>query len=249
MFVSASTDCFAELPLMEAIEKLEEFEYSCVEIAIHENGIQLKPSEVAANLERAVNLCRLTHRLDLAAYSVEFGVEGEEAYRQFQAICRLAKATKVVTLTIRTSEQGTPFNEEVERLRKLVAIATVEGVRVAIRNEAGRISEDVGTITVLCDHVEGLGLALDPSHFVFGPQAGKNYDPLLKYVYHVILRDTSEQAFQVRVGQGLIEYGRLVSTLERVGYDRALSVHVLPQADLDHIGELRKMRLLLESLL
>ena len=71
----------------------------------------------------------------------------------------------------------------------------------------------------------------------------------MKYVYHVRLRDTSKDQLQVRVGQGEVEYGRLINQLNKVGYDRALCVDILPMADADQFAELRKMRLLLESLL
>ena len=71
----------------------------------------------------------------------------------------------------------------------------------------------------------------------------------MKYVSHVRLRDSTEQDMQVRVGQGIIEYGRLVNQLSKVNYRRALCVHIDELPDLDHVGELRKMRLLLESLL
>ena len=46
-----------------------------------------------------------------------------------------------------------------------------------------------------------------------------------------------------------MEYGKLFNQLERVGYKRALSVHLPPLENVDQVGELRKMRLLLESLL
>jgi sugar phosphate isomerase/epimerase len=71
----------------------------------------------------------------------------------------------------------------------------------------------------------------------------------MKYVSHVRLRDSTEQDMQVRVGQGIIEYGRLVNQLSKVDYRRALCVHITELPDIDHVGELRKMRLLLESLL
>ncbi len=47
------------------------------------------------------------------------------------------------------------------------------------------------------------------------------------YVKHVHLRDTgrAQGKFQVRVGQGEIEYGRIINQLERQNYDRLLSVH------------------------
>jgi sugar phosphate isomerase/epimerase len=144
---------------------------------------------------------------------------------------------------------GTPFNAEIERLRMLVALATNESVRVGLLTEGGRMTENPDTAGVFCDNVKGLGITLDPSHYVFGPQAGANYEPLMKHVYHVRLRDSNKTALQVRVGQGEVEYGRLVNQLAKFKYDRALCVDIIPQPDIDQMGEMRKMRLLLESLL
>ena len=249
MLVAASTDCYPDLPLEEALTKLGDLEYTNVEIAMSESSRQLKPSQVAADVEQAVSICRDTHRLDIVAYDLTIGAEGEEYYYQFQEICRLAKATKVVTLSVPSGEVGTPFNEEVERLRKLVDIAALQGVRVGIRSQIGRLSEDPDTVAVLCDNVKGLGLTLDPSHYICGPHRGRSIDKLMKYVYHVHLRDSKKDMLQVRVGQGEVDYGRLISQLLRQNYDRALSVNMQPMADVDQMVELRKIRLLLESLL
>jgi len=71
----------------------------------------------------------------------------------------------------------------------------------------------------------------------------------MKYVYHVHLRDTNKKAFQVRVGQGDIEYGRIIGQLQKLKYNRALTVNIAEQEGVDHVGELRKLRLLLGSLL
>jgi sugar phosphate isomerase/epimerase len=65
----------------------------------------------------------------------------------------------------------------------------------------------------------------------------------------VHLRDTTKDKLQVRVGQGQIEYGRLVTQLAKVRYNRALVVHICEMEGVDHAAEMRKMRLLLESLL
>jgi sugar phosphate isomerase/epimerase len=249
VFVAASTECFGDLPLQEAINRLTDLEFSAVEIAIDEDGEQLRPSEVQTHFDRAVTLCRDTHRLDVVAYTVNITATGDEYYRQFRTICRLAKATKVVTLTVPSGELGTPFNEEVERLRRLVDFAAMEGARVGLRSQIGRLSEDPDTTIVLCDNVKGLGVTLDPSHYLCGPHANRSLDKLMKYVYHVHLRDSTKDQLQVRVGQGEIDYGRLISQLRQVGYDRALSIHMVDQDDIDHVGELRKLRLLLESLM
>ncbi len=249
MIVVASTECYAGLPLAEAISKLNDLEYTGVEIAIHEHGGPIRPSEVLADTDRAIARCRDTHRLDIAAYSVEIDATGEAYYAQFEAIAKLAKATKVVTLVIPSGLLGTPFNEEVERLRKLVSIAELQGVRVGMLSQVGHLSEDPDTVAVLCDNVKGLGLGFDPSQYICGPHHNKNVDKLMKYVYHVHLRDTKKDQMQVRVGQGEVDYGRLVGLLRQAGYNRALSVHISAMPDVDHMVELRKMRLLLESLL
>lgn len=248
MFVCASTECFPELSLEDALGRLVDLEFTSVEIAIKEAPGQLRPSLVLADLEKAVAICRDTHRLTPVTYEVDLQA-GDDYYKQFAACCRLAKATKVVTITVPGAELGTPFNAEIERLRELVGIASRDGVLVGVKTEVGRITQSPETAVVLCDNVKGLGITLDPSHFVCGPHKGASYDQVFKHVYHVHLRDTQKDKFQVRVGQGEIEYGRLITQLSMAKYNRALSVHIPPMPDVDHVGELRKMRLLLESLL
>ncbi len=251
MFVAASTDCFSQLPLAEALERLVDLEYTSIEIALREDGRQLKPSDVLADPEGVLHICRKTHRLTPCAYFFDMSTEDPRYYQAFTACCKLAKATKVVSITVPSAELGTPFNAEIERLRELVKIAHEEQVLVSMKTQSGCLTEDPTTAQVLCDNVKGLGITLDPSHYLFGPKAGANYDNLLKYVYHLHLRDTNKKALQVRVGQGEVEYGKLVTQLAKFRYDRALCVQILDtaNADCDHFAEMRKIRLLLESLL
>ncbi len=118
-----------------------------------------------------------------------------------------------------------------------------------MKSQIGRLSEDPDTVKVLCDNVLGLGLTLDPSQYYCGPYRNKNTDKIMPYVFHTHLRDSKKDQLQVRVGQGEIEYGKLISSLQRVKYDHALSIQILPMADVDQRQELRKLRLLLDSLL
>jgi len=247
VFVSASTECFSDLPFAESLDRLVDLEYTSVEFALIESGKQLRPSQVLEDLDRTVKLCRDTHRLTPAAYTVDMP-EGPQYYQQFAACCKLAKATKVVTIAVPAAELGTPFNAEIERLRELVQIAAVDGILVGLITETGKLTENPDTAIALCNNVKGLGITLDPSHYISGPHRG-GYDQLLKHVVHTHLRDTKKDKLQVRVGQGEVEYGKLVTQLSMVGYQRALSVHMQPLPDTDHDGEMRKIRLLLESLL
>lgn len=248
MFVAASTECFPDLSLPEAAEVLADLQFTAIEIPLYESGPGLKPSEVHHDLERSARFCRDTHRLDIAALNIELA-PGPDYYAHFTSCCKLAKLIKVVTLVVPCSELGTPFNEEIERLRKLVEIASLESAVVALKTQIGRMTQAPDTAVVLCDNVKGLRLALDPSHYIAGPHQGNPIDKVMKYVQHVHLRDSTKQKLYVRVGQGEIDYGRLIQQLEKVRYDRALSVEMTPLEGFDHRGEMRKMRLLLESLL
>lgn len=249
MFVAAASRCFSGLPLDTALRRLVDLEYTSVEVMIHESDGHLKPSEVLADPDHAVRICRRTHRLTPCAFSIEIEAPEEAYYPQFAACCRLAKAVKVVTMTVRSAELGTPYNAEVERLRAVVSIALIEGVRVGLLTEVGRMTQDPDTAVVLCNSVKGLGITLDPSHFICGPHAGARFEQVMKYVYHVRLRDSSKDRFQVRVGQGEVEYNRLINQLNKVHYDRALCVDLAEMPGVDQLSEMRKMRLLLESLI
>lgn len=247
MLVAASTECFGHLPLQEAVDRLLDLEFTSVEISIDESGEQLKPSEVLADLNGSIEQCLDTRRMNIVGYAVNITATGEAYFEQFEACCKLAKATKVVTITIPSGEHGTPFNEEIEKLKRCVDIANLEGVRVALKTETNCLSADPDTVCILCEHAKGLGVALDPSHFIYDRPKAVDYDRLLKYVFQVYLRDTTKEKLQVRVGQGVVEYGRLVDRLLAQKYENALTVHVVPSPDMDHAAELRKMRLLLES--
>jgi sugar phosphate isomerase/epimerase len=248
VIVCVSTESFPDLPLAAAMERLAELEYTAVEIDVHETGGHLRPAEVAAQPDAAVKACSDLQRLRPVA--VSFAVaESPDADSLFTASCKLAKSLGVVTMVVESSELGTPFNGEIERLRRMVAIAAMLDAVVAVKTTAGRMTPDAETTASLCRNVPGLGVTLDPSHFIFGHKKSASWEPILKYVRHVHLRDTKPDTFQVRIGQGSVEYGRLFSQLERVGYGRALCAHMPPLSGVDQPAELRKMRLLLESLL
>jgi len=250
VFVCASTDCFTDLPKDEVLPTLVDLEFTAVELPVRDDArAWYSPAQVVKSFDHALEAFRDTHRLTIAALVVEPTGPRTDYYEQFTACCKLAKALKVVPLVVPAAELGTPFNEEIERLRELVRIASLDGCQVAMRTEIGCMTEDPDTAVVLCNNVKGLGLSLDPSHYVAGPRQGRDYSKVIPYVYHVRLRDSTKSKLHVRVGQGEIDYGKLLSQLEKVGYNRALCVHMPPLEGHDHRAEMRKIRLLLESLL
>ena len=69
MFVCVSTECFPNLSLREAMERLSELEFNAVELDVHEDGRHLRPGPVAADPEAAVAECSDLQRLRPVAVS------------------------------------------------------------------------------------------------------------------------------------------------------------------------------------
>jgi sugar phosphate isomerase/epimerase len=254
VFVACSTLCFSREPLESALRHIAELEFDKIELAVTEGGSHLKPSQVAEHPEAAMHRLRNGPSLSPAALNLDFGdPEPDPAVvrRRFEALCRLAKPLTVAVLTIPAAPLGTPFDDEVKRLSGLAGLAMREGLVLAVETHSKTLTADPAAAAALCQAVPGLGLTLDPSHYLQGGQ--KDYDAVFPYVQNVHLRDTGKAPgeFQVRVGQGDIEYGRIVNLLERHGYDRALTISILDGLDnpFDVEVEVRKLKLLLESLL
>jgi sugar phosphate isomerase/epimerase len=158
----------------------------------------------------------------------------------------------VPVVSIEAGHIDTPIDDEAERLAKLLRIADGEGILLSVATLIGTHTQTPDGAVALCERVPGLGLTLDPSHYTAGPHQGKSYDAVFAHVRHVQLRDTGRgpNQFQVRVGQGEIEYGRVVAQLARHRYGRALAVDIrdIPDAPFPMEPEVRKLKYLLESL-
>ncbi len=253
MYVACSTLCFARHPLERALRIIGELEFSKLDVAIHEKGPHLRPSEVAQDVPLAAQRIRIGPSLSPAAFSVEIEADTPDDYqRQLRAVCRLARMSAVTTITVPAAPVGKSLEEEVKRLAPLVRLADTEGIILTVPTRIGTLTEAPEVCAQLCERVPGLGLMLDPSHFIAGPHQGKSFEVVYPFVRHVHLRDTGRgpDQFQVRVGQGEVEYGRIVAQLSRHGYDRLLTVaiHDIPDAPFAMDAEVRKLKYLLESL-
>ena len=252
MFVACSTLGFGRYSLEHALRSIGELHFSKFEVAIHEHGCQLKPSQVAADVQEAAARLRYGPGLTPIAFSVEIDAAEEEWNRQFQAVCRLARIAAVPLVTVRPASLEVPLEAEVRRLGQLIRIADGDGILVSVATLIGTHTQTPDLAVGLCEKVPGLGLTLDPSHFTAGPHQGKNYDSVFPHVRHVHLRDTGRgpNQFQVRVGQGEVEYGRIVSQLSRYRYERSLTIDIrdIPDSPFAMEPEVRKLKYLLESM-
>ncbi|MCH8827953.1 MAG: sugar phosphate isomerase/epimerase [Planctomycetes bacterium] len=247
MYIAASTRCFSSQSFEDACQTIGDLEYDKVEIWMCEAGDHLKPSAVAADPERFAAQYRETTRLKPVAFCLSDAADSQVV----AGISKVAKLIRVTQITLPASPQGTPFNTEIDRLRELVAMTNQDGIQLSVLIANGTLMEDPQTAVEFCQSVPGLGLSLDPSHFIHGPHAGEAHDQVYPFVYQVHLRDTSKDNPQVPVGLGDVDYSRLVNQLRRARYGLALTVDIdakLCEND-SHALEMRKLRMLLESLL
>ena len=254
MFVACSTLCFAREPLESALRHIAELEFDKIDLALVEGGPHLRPSEAAADPEAALHRIRYGPSLTPASLDLDFGdADPKLLARRFEAMCRLAKPLTVAVLTIPAAPLGTPFDDEVRRLTALNDVAVRHGLVLSLETHSATVTADPAAAAALCKAVAGLGLTLDPSHYIHGPHQGGSFDEVYPFVQNAHFRDTGKRPgeFQVRVGQGDVEYGRVVSQLERHGYNRSLTVSILDRDDnpFDTEVEVRKLKLLLESLI
>jgi sugar phosphate isomerase/epimerase len=251
MLVACSDLCFTHLDLNDAMRAMREMHFAKADLAIHETGPHLKPSEVHRDVNRVASRLR-AENLPLAAFHFApadpFGPEGRDHLR---SVGRLARVLSVPVLTVAAAPAGGDMDAEVSRLTDWCKLAAAEGVILTIETHGETLTARPEVAQELCARVPGLGITLDPSHYVSGPHAGANYDALFKYVRHVRLRDSGKKPgeFQVRIGQGQLDYGRILTKLEQNHYDRTLTVDFRNRADSPFPvePEVRKLKYLLES--
>ena len=250
MYIACSTLCFGKSSFEQTLRSINDLHFQKVDLAIHESGPHLRPSDIAADVNRHAQNLRSTG-LMYAAFHVEIDAAEPERFKEhLRAVCRLARLLTVPVVTIAAAPLGTDLNDEVKRMTMLTKLAEAEGVILSVETNRATLTADPASALELCKRVPGLGVTLDPSHYVGGPLPRAEYDELYPHVRHVRLRDTTPDRPQVRIGQGQIEYGKIVTLLERENYARALTVDIrdVPQNDYPIEPEVRKLKFLLESM-
>lgn len=253
MYVTCSTLCFASLSLEEALHTIRRLQFTKADLAIHSDGPHLTPEEVVADPVRVSQRLRASS-LGFAAFHLDLKPSlDRQTLTQLQVISRLARVLTVPVLTVPAAPTGSDVEAEIQRLVPWSEIVTAEGVILCLETTRGTLTEDPATAEMLCRRVPGLALTLDPSHYHVTPRGPVNHDSLYEFARHVRLRDSgaAQEMFQVRVGQGEIEYSRIIGQLERFDYARSLTVDYRDVADnpFPVEPEVRKLKYMLESLI
>lgn len=246
MQIAGSTRSLWEMPLGAACSQLQDLGFDKCELWVNDSYEQLKVSDIVTQADSVISELRESSRVSPVAIFIDQEVSLEE----FENIVGFARELRIAQITIEASPLGTPFNTEIDRLKERHAICHQAGIRLSILTRRGLLTEDPLTATELCQSVKGLGITLDPTCYIFRPDQ-VSWDAVFDHTLHCHLRDSSTTEAQVSCGLGDADFNRITATLESLAFDRWLSVDLLPQtmSGEERLLELRKLRLLLESML
>lgn len=254
MDVGCSTLCFAGEPFEIALRHIADLEFVKVDLALTESGPHLTLDQIVSDSASALHQIRRGPTLGFAAVSVHLPKGKSVSAEQIEAAAHFAKQLSAPVLSIDAATSGTGLDAEVARLAELERVTSLHGVILSVVTKSGTLTEDPAVATALTNAVRGLGLTLDPSHYVCGPNQNKPFDVVYPHVRHTQLRDTGRRMdqLQVKVGRGELEFGKVVTCLQRYQFKGALTVDIeaaLASEEMDVESEVRKLRLLLESLI
>lgn len=253
MDVACSTLSFSNEPLEQCLRHIAELEFQKVDLALGAENPQLTPAEVLADSALVIRRIRQGPTIHFAAVTLESPWETQDQAATMDGIAHFAKQIGAPVIALDAAPVDAPLDAEIQRLSALAKAALLHGCQLTVITKAGTLAETPESASRLCENVSGLGLTLDPSEFVYGPNQNRPYDQIFGWVRHAQLRDSgkSPDQRQVRVGRGEVEYGRIISSLKGHDYRGSLTVafdRKIP-TDFDIEPEVRKLRLLLESLL
>ncbi|MBQ2684525.1 MAG: sugar phosphate isomerase/epimerase [Thermoguttaceae bacterium] len=249
MYLAASTRCFPDVPFMESLQRLSGLEFSSCEIVVGNRPCDLTPEYILSQPKQAVRDCLAFRTIAPSICFFDIEPDDPDYFTKFEACCDLAKQLRIFTISIRSAELGTPYNEEIERLRRANTIGLHMGLLIGLLTQRGRIAESCESVRSLCRSVPELSVTLDPSQFIYNYERPINFDSIIPLVCNVHLRDTTKKAEQVQIGQGTLEYNKLILQLAKNNYRGALCVDLGLLPGISQESELRKMRFLLESLI
>ncbi len=172
MFVACNTLCFAQEPMESALRQIVELEFDKFELALVDGGRHIQLSEAGDDPDAAVARLREGPSLVPSSLYADFGPadwSDPVTLKRFEGICRLAKSTSIAVITMHAAPRGTSIDDEVKRLSGLGSSAFRKGLVLALLTHSETLTADPQVAVELCQDVPGLGITLDPSHYLQGP--------------------------------------------------------------------------------
>ena len=137
LFVAASTHCFPDVTINKSLQRLADLDFNASEIVVGYATNELRPEWLVQDFQAVCRLCLPSRQISPVAFLFNVPSDDPKYFQKFIQCLRLCKVLGVVTVAIKASPVGTPYNEEFERLVKLVKTGEMNGVIVSLLTEQG----------------------------------------------------------------------------------------------------------------
>ena len=231
MHLTGATLTYSQRSLGEALTGVAELGFRRVELAAMAGWAHVDPGEMVGRpAEAADALAALLRPRGLEAVAVNANAAGSRD-AEIQAIAALAEMAErlgIGVITLQPARHGTiGLERDLDRFHRLVAAARPHGVTLAIEPHVGTAAEDPDVARRYAERVDGLGVTLDPSHFVvqgIRPEACRGLWP---HVRHVHAREAAPNAIQVPPGEGYPPARGFLDALFAHGYRGHITVEYI----------------------
>jgi sugar phosphate isomerase/epimerase len=232
-------------PLLDAFALVRTLGFDAVDVCLIEKWSHPDGSPSSLNAEQIAEQLGRHH---LKAASVNAMVDEQS---HLNTVLDLAKITEAPIVTVAAPKAGTPPDTCVRILQSFAESAAAVGVTASTETHVNHATELPDAAVRLAESVHGLGLTLDPGHFIAGPAAGVGIEQVYPFVRQLHVRDAGRglASWQLDFGTGEIDFAATLAALRRVGFDGPVSVEYIAGYQTDVGTNTVRARKFLERLL
>lgn len=242
MAVACSTSAF-KVSLEEALAEVSGLGFTCVDLICIPCWDHVQPGDLADDFDRTadrVEFLLQEHHLSPVACNMALPhtyVRDEETnaerIRQAEGVARLMDrlGVNVASFYPGPRAEARPWEEvmadSATTIRELLGVAADAGVTFAVELHYNTPYETVEQASRLLEAVPELPVAFDPSHFAMQEIDPAETEPFLDRTVHVHLRDAAPGEMFVPLGQGSVDFNRLLDALAEREYAGHYSIEYL----------------------
>ena len=154
----------------------------------------------------------------------------------YAAHCACAHVTTLPGVHFEEESYEASFARTVEELGWRVDQARTYGIVFGVEAHVGSLVPDPTSAERLVQHVPGLTLTLDYTHFTRLGMPDSAVEPLIKYAAHFHVRGAREGRLQESFARSTIDYGRVYQAMQAAAYSGWIGIEYV-WIDWEHCNE------------
>ncbi|MFO7167522.1 MAG: sugar phosphate isomerase/epimerase [Chloroflexota bacterium] len=258
MMIACSTAVRCASPLDTALSDIAAAGFRHIDLLAIDGWVHVHTRDLAADFEgTAGHVEGLLRRHALTPIALNTGVGPQLHDRSAEASERRARETaalvrlmgrlgvRVAAIQPRNADPSRPWEEVLDAcvatLREQTAAGAAQGVTFALELHVRSPFETLEQARRLLAALPDLALVYDPSHFVMQGVDLRETFWLIDRARHVHLRDAAPGHMQVPLGEGAVDFDRVLGELKERGYRGDFSIEYLETDAFDALDSARRL--------